>query len=94
MRCERCGRDNPEHLTFCEDCGFALARRKESGRSGSQLQRPPAPAFQIGPREGANEQGAAAAQIVLNMIAGVTAPPELVYPTVLVSRSSTGPVPA
>jgi DNA-binding LacI/PurR family transcriptional regulator len=41
----------------------------------------------------ANEQGAAAAQIVLNMITGAVAPPELVYPTVLVERSSTGPAP-
>ncbi len=42
----------------------------------------------------ANEQGAAAAQIVLNMIAGATPPPEMVYPTVLVRRASTGPAPA
>lgn len=41
----------------------------------------------------ANEQGAAAAQIVLNMIAGSVPPPELVYPTVLLERTSTGPAP-
>lgn len=26
VRCDRCGRDNPEHVTFCEDCGFSLKR--------------------------------------------------------------------
>ena len=41
----------------------------------------------------ANEQGAAAAQLVLDMIAGAVPPPELVYPTVLVERFSTGPAP-
>jgi DNA-binding LacI/PurR family transcriptional regulator len=42
----------------------------------------------------AHEQGAAAAQIVLDMIGGATPPPELVYPTVLIERTSTGPPPA
>ncbi|MCL3863239.1 LacI family DNA-binding transcriptional regulator [Actinotalea sp. K2] len=41
--------------------------------------------------QAADEQGAAAAQLVLDMIAGVTPPREVVYPTVLVERSSTGP---
>src|SRR5665647_2435145 len=39
----------------------------------------------------ANEQGAAAAEIVLDMIGGASPPPELIYPTVLVERTSTGP---
>lgn len=39
----------------------------------------------------ADEQGAAAAQLVLDMIAGVTPPREVVYPTVLMERTSTGP---
>ena len=42
----------------------------------------------------ADEQGAAAAQIVLDMIAGSAPPPELVYRTALVRRGSTGPVPS
>ncbi len=25
MRCDRCGRDNPDHLRFCQDCGNSLA---------------------------------------------------------------------
>lgn len=41
----------------------------------------------------ANEQGAAAAEIVLDMIGGASPPPELIYPTVLVERTSTGPAP-
>ena len=41
----------------------------------------------------ANEQGAAAAEIVLDMIGGGSPPPELIYPTVLVERTSTGPAP-
>lgn len=39
----------------------------------------------------ADDQGAAAAQLVLDMIAGLTPPRELVYSTTLVERSSTGP---
>jgi DNA-binding LacI/PurR family transcriptional regulator len=39
----------------------------------------------------AADQGAAAAQLVLDMIAGLTPPRELVYSTVLVERSSTAP---
>ena len=42
--------------------------------------------------QAADEQGAAAAQLVLDMAAGVTPPREVVYPTVLVERTSTGPV--
>jgi LacI family repressor for deo operon, udp, cdd, tsx, nupC, and nupG len=41
----------------------------------------------------ANDQGAAAARIVLDLIGGAPPPPELVYPTVLVRRTSTGPAP-
>lgn len=26
MRCDRCGRENLDQLTFCEDCGFSLKR--------------------------------------------------------------------
>jgi DNA-binding LacI/PurR family transcriptional regulator len=39
----------------------------------------------------ADEQGAAAAQLVLDMIAGAEPPPELRYATVLVDRGSTAP---
>ena len=39
----------------------------------------------------ADEQGATAAQIVLDMLAGRDAPVEVVYPTVLVDRGSTAP---
>ncbi|WP_188037381.1 LacI family DNA-binding transcriptional regulator [Actinotalea sp. JY-7885] len=42
----------------------------------------------------ASEQGAVAARLVLDMIAGVPAPRETVVPTELVLRRSTGPVPA
>lgn len=42
VRCDRCGRDNPDHVTFCEDCGFSLKR---------QGPRPAAPAFVVGPVE-------------------------------------------
>ncbi len=41
----------------------------------------------------AEDQGAAAAQLVLEMIGGEEPPAELVYPTVLVDRGSTGPAP-
>ena len=43
--------------------------------------------------QAADEQGAAAARLVLDMIAGYAAPKEVVYPTELVRRSSTGPPP-
>ncbi len=39
----------------------------------------------------ADEQGAVAARLVLDMIAGGTPPADVVYPTVLVRRTSTGP---
>ena len=42
----------------------------------------------------ADAQGAAAAQLVLDMISGLTPPSSVVYPTVLVERTSTGPPPA
>lgn len=42
----------------------------------------------------AADQGAIAARLVLDMIAGVPAPPFTVVPTALVVRGSTGPVPA
>lgn len=41
----------------------------------------------------ADAQGAAAAQLVLDMIRGLTPPAEIVYPTTLVRRSSTAPPP-
>ena len=41
--------------------------------------------------QAADEQGAVAAQLVLDMIAGGTPPRSVVYPTVLVARTSTGP---
>ncbi|NTW40648.1 MAG: LacI family transcriptional regulator [Cellulomonadaceae bacterium] len=41
--------------------------------------------------QAADEQGAAAARLVLEMIAGTSAPSEVVYPTTLVERTSTAP---
>ena len=41
----------------------------------------------------AEEQGAVAARLVLDMIGGAAAPPEVVYQTQLVDRGSTGPAP-
>ncbi|MCS6898455.1 MAG: FHA domain-containing protein [Myxococcales bacterium] len=64
MRCDRCGRENPEHLTFCEDCGYNLkpVRKDQAGvpaiRSVPSLpapapnqQRPQAPPLRLGERQ-------------------------------------------
>ncbi len=44
VRCDRCGRENRDHLKFCEDCGFSLVRLNP---------RPVAPAFDVAPPTGA-----------------------------------------
>lgn len=59
VRCDRCGRENPDHLTFCEDCGFALGKGRRDAPAiagtvavpapaAAPAQRPPAPAFALG----------------------------------------------
>jgi pSer/pThr/pTyr-binding forkhead associated (FHA) protein/rRNA maturation endonuclease Nob1 len=54
VRCSRCGRDNPESLRFCQDCGSRLqnepqpnepVRTERAGASPAIIGRPEAPAF-------------------------------------------------
>lgn len=49
VRCDRCGRENPDHLTFCEDCGFALGRARAAASAPAPAQRPAAPDFGLMP---------------------------------------------
>lgn len=59
MKCDRCGRDNPDDLRFCQDCGNRLsAPRVEAtpprgvalgGEAGVRA-RPPAPEFDFSPK--------------------------------------------
>lgn len=57
VRCDRCGAENPENLTFCRDCGNRLRpagapeAAPRAGPSAAQVQsRPPAPDFDFMPR--------------------------------------------
>lgn len=63
MRCDRCGRENPDHLSFCEDCGYNLKpARKDPGGTlvirpvpagppSQGTQRPQAPPLRLGERQ-------------------------------------------
>jgi pSer/pThr/pTyr-binding forkhead associated (FHA) protein len=64
VRCDRCGRENPEHLTFCEDCGYNLksVRKDMAGTlairpvpsvapASPSQQRPQAPPLRLGERQ-------------------------------------------
>lgn len=60
MRCDRCGRENPDQLTFCEDCGYALGRARRDAAVPSQPggTRPAAPDFGLlAPRAAAAPAG-------------------------------------
>lgn len=69
MKCDRCGADNPDHLTFCRDCGNRLqsmaggapiAPHGQGDQWATGPTRPVAPDFDFAPKsQGASEHACA-----------------------------------
>ncbi|MEZ4224123.1 MAG: FHA domain-containing protein [Polyangiaceae bacterium] len=63
MRCDRCGRDNPEELRFCQDCGNRLQAQEHAPEptpprglsADGHRPRPEAPTFDFTPKGGTED---------------------------------------
>lgn len=55
MICVRCGRDNPNQLTFCQDCGQRLLALAQGASKHPLSERPKAPALSFEPSRAAEQ---------------------------------------